>query len=259
MSQPTRVHAVLWTGGWDSTYRVLDLLLLKRREVQPYYVIDLGRASYPMEIRTLRVLRDAILDRCPECRDRLRPTSIRAKDEYPAREAHSEHVLELRRAHGHMGWQYEWLARVAEAEELTDLELSIHRDDWARRALEAEVTEEDDGLDHWYRLRDSPSMPYLELFRRYRFPLFDLTKLDMQRAAAEHGFGGIMEQTWFCHSPLRGGKPCGVCPPCRYTWEEGLGRRIPPRSRARYYSVYPLRACWRRLNNKLGRLRHQAV
>ena len=29
---------LLWTGGWDSTYRLLDLLLVQKQHVQPYYV-----------------------------------------------------------------------------------------------------------------------------------------------------------------------------------------------------------------------------
>lgn len=35
-----QTHHLLWTGGWDSTFRVLQLLLCSRDAVQPHYIID---------------------------------------------------------------------------------------------------------------------------------------------------------------------------------------------------------------------------
>ena len=35
-----RAVKLLWTGGWDSTFRLLQLLLLYEKKVQPYYIID---------------------------------------------------------------------------------------------------------------------------------------------------------------------------------------------------------------------------
>lgn len=49
----------------------------------------------------------------------------------------------------------------------------------------------------------------------------------MLKIAEKHGFDDIMEETWFCHTPTKDGKPCGMCNPCKYTREEGLGRRGP--------------------------------
>src|SRR5690606_13578695 len=31
---------LLWTGGWDSTFRLLSLVVQQHRCVQPYYVLD---------------------------------------------------------------------------------------------------------------------------------------------------------------------------------------------------------------------------
>ena len=36
---------ILWTGGWDSTFQLLSLLLLHGRKVTPYYLIDAERLS----------------------------------------------------------------------------------------------------------------------------------------------------------------------------------------------------------------------
>jgi hypothetical protein len=62
--------------------------------------------------------------------------------------------------------------------------------------------------------------------------LFEVTKLDMAREADDRGWRPFMDMTWFCHSPIRG-KPCGICNPCLYTIEEGLGDRLPRLSRVR--------------------------
>lgn len=43
---------ILWTGGWDSSYRMVEL---SRRlvQVQPIYVYGEGRASEKYEIRAM--------------------------------------------------------------------------------------------------------------------------------------------------------------------------------------------------------------
>ena len=52
---------LLWTGGWDSTFRLLSLVLIKRKPVQPFYVIDVGRVSTIREIKTMQHKPDAIV------------------------------------------------------------------------------------------------------------------------------------------------------------------------------------------------------
>src|SRR5690606_27941094 len=75
--------------------------------------------------------------------------------------------------------------------------------------------------------------PRYELFKYFRFPLFDKTKRQMRAEAAAAGFDELMALTWFCHRPVRG-EPCGRCNPCIYTIEEGLADRVPWRGRLRY-------------------------
>ncbi len=137
----------------------------------------------------------------------------------------------------YIGRQYEHLARYAQQLGLEGLELSVHRDDRAYLFLREDVrrVESSDGEAYW-TLVDAPANPNLLLFRAFRFPLFELTKLDMEQVAAEHGFSALMEQTWFCHKPLPGDVPCGRCGPCGYAMTEGMSRRLPWTSRLRYYA-----------------------
>ncbi len=129
---------------------------------------------------------------------------------------------------GFIGGQYEWLARFCAQRHIEDMELAIHRDDKARELLVDLIDTSRQSLDP----KHAGDSRY-ELFKVFRFPLFDKTKEQMRTEARSAGLEEFMALTWFCHRPIRG-EPCGVCNPCIYTIQEGLGDRIPPRGLQRY-------------------------
>lgn len=220
---------LLWTGGWDSTFRLLSLLLIEQRVVQPYYVIDRlkYRPAVPAEQEAMRKIRELITSRSPAAASRLLPTIECPVGEIaPNREIeqHYERCLHT----GFIGGQYEWLARYCIEHGIDAMELSIHRDDKAREMLEDLIDPSRTRLDP----RFAGDSRY-ELFKRFRFPLFDKTKEQMRLEARQAGFEDAMKLTWFCHRP-RNGAPCGTCNPCIYTIEEGLGDRVPLAGRIRY-------------------------
>ncbi len=228
---------MLWTAGWDSTFRVADLLVNGNAVVQPWYAVDRYRRSTGTELATQDVIRARLAERDPAAARRLLPVRVVEVEEIPPARAITAAFRQLREQR-FLGEQYEWLARLAEHQQLT-LELSIHRDDRAHDFLAADVTEAGGS----YQLVRHPGDPALEMFRRFRFPLFDTTKVQMDDAARRSGFSDLMELTWFCHTPVRG-TPCGYCNPCRYTIDEGLGRRIPRRTGWRRIEVGLWDAAW---------------
>ena len=246
MTGPDASIRLLWTAGWDSTFRLLEALLVRRKAVQPYYLIDSGRPSTPNELRAMEQIAAAISTAFPQSAGRLRPpTIVEVADLRP--DPDITWRFERLRLRSHLGGQYDWLARFAAQHGLTDLELAIHRDDHAAEFLQRHVVSEDGGGDPFFRLRDEPPDDDLQIFRHFRFPVFDKTKRDMAGAARGHGFADVMELTWFCHIPAPDGQPCGRCNPCRYTIDEGLARRIPLRTRLRNHRIVqgikrPLRA-----------------
>ena len=48
---------ILWTGGWDSTFQLLQLLIDQKVSVTPFYLIDEERRSTGVEIITLQALK----------------------------------------------------------------------------------------------------------------------------------------------------------------------------------------------------------
>ena len=246
MTVPENSIRLLWTAGWDSTYRLLVALLLRRKAVYPCYLADPDRPSTPNELRAMKQIAAAIAEKYPQSAGLLHEPVVRGVAELPP---HAEIAsrFERLRSRSHLGGQYDWLARFAVQERLDDLELAIHQDDHAAAFLQRHVVREEGDGDPYHRLRDDPDDADLQIFRYFRFPIFDVTKRDMQRDARRHGFADVMELTWFCHIPTADGRPCGRCNPCRYTIEEGLARRIPLRTRLRNHRVVqtikrPLRA-----------------
>jgi Queuosine biosynthesis protein QueC len=233
--QSLTIH-LLWTGGWDSTFRLIDLVLNRKCRVQPHYVVDATRASTDYELRAMTELRDRLERRDGGVQFRLLPTHFRDLRKIPP-DARIRGALESLRERTFVGIQYAYLARFARELELEDLELAVQRreEGLVGRVLQHCVTEVLTDAGPSFRVDPTTAGAAEQaMFGRFSFPLLDLTKLDMQRMGEERGVADLMDLTWFCHRPRRDGKPCGSCSPCSYAIEEGLSRRVPLRGRVRY-------------------------
>jgi hypothetical protein len=228
---------VLWTGGWDSTFLLLQTLLVDRLPVAPHYLLDPARPSLQIELVTMRRLRDRILLEHEDARDLLGPTSYHAvPDIDPDPTIAAAHAAIVRTRH--LGTQWIWMPSFCKQHALDGICLGVHGGDRTFDCLQPMVTSDphvrggaDCGqgavrVDPRYEGTDEYT-----LFRFFAFPLFRLDKLEMDALARERGWGGIMEMTWFCHTPRRGTTPCGKCAACRGTIKSGMGRRIPASSR----------------------------
>lgn len=225
---------LLWTGGWDSTFRLLDLVLTERRPVKPCYLIDLRRRSTLHELRAMARIRAGIARLSPEAGQRIGTTTIVSAGELP-RDPDLVARFHALLARSYLGAQYVDLAQLARHLDVGRLELSVHADDRAAVLLEGVLRpDEAPGRRVVWALDAAHADGDVGLFAGFRFPLLPLTKSEMLAIAAREGFAGVLEQTWFCHTPTRGGRPCGVCAPCKYTIEEGLGRRVPWPGRAKH-------------------------
>ncbi|NRR75753.1 hypothetical protein HRD57_10360 [Tetragenococcus halophilus] len=68
------MNNILWTGGWDSTFRVLSLVILQNKEVQPYYIIDPGRASNEVELLTMEKIKKEVVRKFPNTKGLIKKT-----------------------------------------------------------------------------------------------------------------------------------------------------------------------------------------
>lgn len=199
---------LLWTGGWDSSFRLLQALLVEYRPVQPLYVLSHGRRSTAHELRAMAALRRGVLARL-EDPSLLAPTLVYLRSDFPVLPEvvalHAQVASDL-----HLGSQYLWLPSIAQALDWDGVELSIER--LADTVGLIPYLQDEHGR--------RGTRPGAELFSRFSFPVLHLTKADMAGIAREHGFLDLLSLRWFCHDPL-GDKPCGRCRPCRYARWEG--------------------------------------
>jgi hypothetical protein len=220
----SRTQSILWTSGWDSTFQLVRSLVTGTAHLQPIYLLDENRASTAMELQAMKRIKQKVRADFPARAGLLLPVQFVAVSDLEENEKVSSAFAAVRKRK-RIGIQYEWLGRFCYQFGISDLELCIHRDDRAHDALQHVVAVKE-GAPETYRVSEKfAGTPEYDLFKPYSFPVFDLTKLQMRAIAEELGLGAIMDLTWFCQAP-KNGKPCGVCNPCRFTIDEGLGSRV---------------------------------
>lgn len=221
---------LLWTGGWDSTFRLLYLIFVEKRSVQPFYIIDTERPSTLHELRAMCVVRKKVAEKNPQLADLIKPTIIVSiHDIKPDPDITAKFNRLMEKLPAPIGPQYEWLARFAKQWKIPNLELCIEFSERAPNTLVNLLSKYLDG-DSKMKLFDEADDA--SIFSFFNFPLLKLSKNDQKRIAAEKGFLDMLEKTWFCHNPWRN-KPCGICGPCTLAIKEGFGYRVPKISRLR--------------------------
>lgn len=226
MTNPNVVHT-FWTGGWDSTFRVLQLVIDHQSVVQPHYVIDPERLSVRQELLALEKIRESLQAFDPRASARLLPTRFALLNDIRPDPEITRAYAELREKF-ELSTQYDWLNRYAKQHGIIDLEMGFQKDDDAPHFEElramSEASRASDGSKTW-RLPEHHESPNLVMFERFSFPNLWLTKSDMLAAADNSGFLPILELSWFCHYPVRD-QPCGACSVCRHVMDAGMPQRF---------------------------------
>ena len=101
---------ILWTGGWDSTYRVIQLSM-RDISIQPIYVKDGGRKSVPYELAAMEDI-VSLLKTKSETKASLLPLKVIDITDIPENAEITE-AYQLFKKEADMGLQHDWLARLA--------------------------------------------------------------------------------------------------------------------------------------------------
>lgn len=222
-TQNNAAKNLYWTGGWDSTFRLLQLLLENHCPVQTYYLIDHNQPSSTREIKSMQKSGRGFFYRFPKTQTLLLPTRFTEISAIKPNSRITNAYLEILKSK-HLGEQYEWLARFCAEHHIFDRELSIV-DDGAFHHFITDLSGNNGGNGACEGEPNKKDL--LEIFRFYTFPLMNLSKLQMKKIAEDRAWMGILKLTWFCHNPILGKIPCGKCRPCEIALEEGMGWRIP--------------------------------
>jgi len=223
---------MLWTGGWDSTFCLLQFVLEEKKVVQPYYLIDPTRQSLRQEIKAMRDIKDRIYKDFPDSKEKILPIRFREIKDLQPDETLTlafKAINEFRQ----LATQYLWFAWFCKGECIDDMELSTERLENETNACLFRYFLTQIGDTSEFRVADEfIEKPFGILFKSFRFPIFGYSKLDMKEKAEKLGWLDIMKMTWFCHYPVHDRFPCGYCTPCTQVIEEGFAWRIPFHRRA---------------------------
>ena len=221
------VH-IFWTGGFDSTFRICELLY-SGKIVQPIYIVNknidgfdflgfpITRKSVDFEIKTMDHIRKKLNN------NNLLPTlyinDIKQDKEYYTAmrniyyERYGLFAPILNQPLGRFSRpsnQYTLLALFAKNYPHT-IEICVEK---CGTGLDTHTEKYRTGIGGDCRLKENIPND-LNIFNKFRFPIIHLTKKDMLKIAKKKGFDNILKMTWSCWFPVNG-KQCGYCDMCRH-------------------------------------------
>jgi 7-cyano-7-deazaguanine synthase in queuosine biosynthesis len=220
-----KIH-IFWTGGWDSTFRLLQLLNTTNAIVQPHYIIRHENIT-GIEVYVMTLIRREIFNSYPEVRSRFLPTRYVNQDLIKTNNDIESQITELRKS-TKVNEQYRLMANYCSEYGIKEIEVSL--DKTPGQTAEEWLNEHFKGI---------------SAFDCFRYPVFHLTKYDMYMIAKKNKWDHILSMTSFCRRPSIKIEPCGVCGPCVDTVNSGLGFRLPVVARIKAKLQLPLRKYWR--------------
>jgi 7-cyano-7-deazaguanine synthase len=225
-----RIIHIFWTGGLDSTYRVVEL---SRKEcvIQPHYIVLTGRQTVKNELKAISEI-TTILNCDKRTIAEIRPVKIFPMGELVEyADILSAWVL-LHERKGFNSTQYPLLARYARQEK-KKVEMGIQ---FSENGTVSDVVDESylvDCPDHDDVMMIDPVKGDQEwasftLFQDFLFPksLYHKTKKEEIEELKDWGYDKVLKKVWTCFHPVFG-MPCGHCFACESAIKEGAGEIVP--------------------------------
>ena len=229
MNMDNRIVHILWTGGLDSTYRMVELSR-KKCVIQPHYVI-VNRKNIKNELKAIHEI-TAILNSDKRTIAEIRPVETFLKrdlEDYPDIQSAWE-ILHERK--DFKSQQYPLFTRYARQKKLK-LEMGIQ---FSKGGTVAKVVNEsylidcpdDDEVMMIDPEKGSHEWASYTLFQDFRFPksLYHKTKREEIEELKRLGYDKVLKKVWTCFRPVLG-MPCGHCFACQSAIYEGAGELIP--------------------------------
>ena len=223
--------SLLWTGGWDSTFRLVELSF-EDLDIYPVYVVDQKRKSHKIELQKMQEIVAALKNK-PLTKAYIHDVEIveRSAIEQDAKITEAYRIVNEKT---HLGSQHEWLARLGKTR--PGLELGTE-------AGNPETSHIIHAIEEFGKLVIENNVGVLDPERSseegmlvlgwFRFPLITRTEGDMLQLIKQWGYEDIMQNIWFCHTPIDG-QPCGLCHPCEVKMESKMEFLLPQKAQKRY-------------------------
>lgn len=223
---------ILWTGGWDSTFRVVELSREDNIVIQPIYIIDPNRKSVEYEKRSMDNIVSA-LKRKPGTKAEFMPTVMYRLEEIP-RDDNISKAFHTIHAITNLGNQHEWLAWLGKLHPNMEMctEAGIAETSHIIDAIERFCTLDiKDNIGHVNHEKSTEEGNLV--LGWFTFPIITRTEVEMFQTIRDWGYEDVMKHIWFCHNPING-EPCGFCHPCDVKMESGMEWLLPLQAQKNY-------------------------
>lgn len=225
-----KVH-VLWTGGWDSTFRIVELSF-QEIDIYPVYVLDPARYSHKREIEAMHNIVDALREK-PLTKATIHGIEVIERSAIPE-DIEITDAFTAISSKTSLGSQHEWLARLGKIRPGMEIGTEAGSVETSRILNSINTYGEmsfENGIG--FLNPEKSSKEIMLVLGWFRFPIITRTELDMLEQIKQWGYEDVMKLIWFCHIPVKG-KPCGCCHPCDVKMESEMGFLLPPKAQMRY-------------------------
>ena len=225
LNNDTTINYLYWTGGFDSTFRLCEMLIDEDKRVQPIYValvLDNDCQSEESctklwlcrnrneEKKAMKNIIKKIKTDFPQVANNILPTIVvdePIKDDIfnfnYERLFYSQNLWPKKRKKH----QYLFLTKYGtyHKKKIDIGVLGIHDKSTLAKFLKKNLVKTED---NYIIEKTHHPLSYMN------FPLFGRTKEDLLEKARINGYDDILTLTWSCWFPKEG-KPCGKCPMCK--------------------------------------------
>ena len=221
MEDEGRTIHILWTGGLDSTFRVVEL---SRRKctIQPHYISTRKKKSLSNELEAIKTM-TRILKSDRRTQATLMDPIIVRDEEIPRNTKIFDSWIRLMKG---KSWQYYTLAKYA-CFLHTNMEMGLQFSPNGSVARHVDETllvpHPDTTYDALIIDKSRADEDTINVFGSFCFPksLYHKNKKEEFDILQKEGYKKVLKHVWFCFHPMWG-YPCGHCLPCKSTEIEGI-------------------------------------
>ena len=223
--------------------------------INPIYVLNPKRKSFHNELHAIQKIID-LLKQKPDTKAEITPVQIINLSDIEIDSEIREARQLLSKQIGGLGYQYDYLSSLAKAHGQIGLGLEKAPDTGSDVGAVATIRKNGGLIKKagFYYLNTQKATPEAKLvFQNMFFPVIDTTEVQMRKNFESWGYHDIMQNTWFCHSPING-QPCGLCRPCEEKMSSDMESLLPPKAQTRYFKAQKLHIFGKSLSRRIKNL-----
>ena len=231
---------IFWSGGFSSTFRLCQLLLIEEKSVQPIYIHTQNFGKYQkkneMEIIAMKKIRNQIIKDYPFLKTRFAPTMY-----FKSLQKEPSITKKFNKLHEEFGYfefnadkdKYENIARLSHTfidnlnktkenknrdyEQIKYIELPIDKSEFHLQSALSPYLESDFEQKRKLKIDIPVGLQNLHIFNKCLFPILHLNRDQLKLIAINNNFYYLLKLTWSCSNPnsKNNNLPCYDCFNCQ--------------------------------------------